>query len=82
MLLVASPAAADDAIVRFVNGREIVVRGHWMAGSQMLFAHKLGTIGVPRELVVAIEPLPPARKIGGGPQAVNATPLVAPEPFR
>ena len=76
-------AAADaDAVVRFVNGREMVVRGHWAAGSQILFTHKLGTIGVPREFVAAIEPLRPAKKIEAAPQPVNATPLVAPDPFR
>jgi hypothetical protein len=83
MLMVASARAAHaDAVVRFVNGREIVVREHWEAGSRLLFSHKLGTIGVPREFVAAILPLAPSRKIGGTPEAVNATPLVAVEPFR
>ena len=68
--------------MRFVNGRDIVVRGHWIAGSQMLFTHKLGTFGVPRELVAAIEPLPAAKKIGGASEAVNAPTLVAPHTFR
>ncbi len=81
-MMAGSPVSAEESIVRFVNGREIVVRGHWVAGSQMLFTHKLGTLGVPRALVAAIEPLPAAKKIGGAPEAVNAPPLVAPEAFR
>lgn len=82
LLAASSPAAAAEAIVRFTNGREMVVRDHWIAGSQMLFTHKLGTIGVPSAFVVAIQPLPPARKIGGTSGAVNARPLVAPHAFR
>jgi hypothetical protein len=82
MIVASSPAAADEALVRFVNGRQMIVRGHWETGSQIVFTHALGTIGVPRELVATIEPLRPARKIGGAPEAVNATPLVAPAPFR
>jgi hypothetical protein len=73
--------AGAEALVRFVNGREIVVREHWFVGAQVLFTHGRGTVGVPRDFVVAIEAV--AQKgIGGSREAVNAKPLVAPEPIR
>jgi hypothetical protein len=75
-------SAGAEALVRFINGREIVVREHWFDGAQILFTHGRGTVGVPREFVAAIEPVDSARGIGGGPRAVNAPTLVAPEPIR
>lgn len=73
--------AGAEALVRFVNGREIVVREHWFVGAQVLFTHGRGTVGVPRDFVVAIEAVT-QREIGGSSEAVNAKPLVAPEPIR
>jgi len=69
-------------MVRFVNGREIVVREHWFVGAQLLFTHGRGTVGVPRDFVAAIEAVDSQREIGGGRKTVNARPLVAPEPIR
>ena len=74
--------AGAEALVRFVNGREIVVREHWCEGTQVLFTTGRGTVGVPRELVAAIGAVDSARGIGGGRKAVNAPPLVAPEAIR
>ena len=73
--------AGAEALVRFVNGREIVVREHWFVGTQVLFMLGRGTVGVPRDFVAAIDVVA-ERAIGGRPEAVNATPLVAPEPIR
>ena len=75
------PAAAD-ALVRFENGRELVVREHWFAGTQVLFTHGRGTVGVPRTFVASIEAVGAQRGIGGGREAVNATPLVRATPIR
>ena len=73
--------AGAEALVRFVNGREIVVREHWFVGAQVLFTHGRGTVGVPRDFVAAIEVV--AQKgIGGSREAVNAKPLVAPDQIR
>ena len=74
--------AGAEALVRFVNGREIIVREHWFVGAQVLFTHGRGTVGVPRDFVVAIEAVTSQREIGGSSEAVNAKPLVAPEPIR
>ena len=73
--------AGAEALVRFVNGREIVVREHWFVGAQVLFTHGRGTVGVPRDFVVAIEVVT-QKGIGGSREGVNAKPLVAPEPIR
>ena len=82
-LMLESPdPAGAEVLVRFVNGREIVVREHWVAGAQVLFTHGRGTVGVPRDFVAAIEAVGPQRGIGGVRNAVNVTPLVAPEPIR
>ena len=83
-LTLGSPrAAAADVLLRFVNGREVVVREHWFAGSQVWFTHQRGAVGVPRTFVAAIETVGAQRGIGGGPRPVNApTPLVAPESIR
>lgn len=75
------PAEAE-VLVRFVNGREIVVREHWFDGAQVLFTHGRGTVGVPRDFVAAIEAVGSQRAIGGDRKAVNAPPLVAPESIR
>jgi hypothetical protein len=75
------PAGAE-VLVRFVNGREILAREHWFESSQVLFTCGRGTVGVPRELVAAIEAVGATREIGGGRKAVNAPTLVAPESFR
>jgi hypothetical protein len=75
------PAAADVR-VRFVNGRELVAREHWYAGTQVWFTHGRGTVGVPRGLVASIAAVDAPRGIGGSLEAVNATPLVAPTPIR
>ena len=81
-LTLGSPdSAGAEALVRFVNGREIVVREHWFVGTQVLFTLGRGTVGVPRDFVAAIEVVA-QREIGGSPEAVNAKPLVAPEPIR
>jgi hypothetical protein len=74
------PAAAD-VLVRFENGRELVVREHWFAGTQVLFTHGRGTVGVPRAFVASIEAVG-GPGIGGGREAVNATPLVRATPIR
>ena len=74
------PAGAE-ALVRFVNGREIVVREHWLVGAQVWFTHGRGAVGVPRDFVAAIEAVGSQREIGGSRKTVNATPLVAPEPI-
>src|SRR5262245_58287238 len=76
----ARPAAAD-VVVRFTNGREVVVREHWFAGTQVLFTHGRGTVGVPREFVASIAAVGAGRAIGGGREPVNATPAVAPTPI-
>jgi len=81
MLESPDPAGAE-VLVRFVNGREIVAREHWFAGAQVLFTHGRGIVGVPRDFVAAIEAVRSQREIGGGRNAVNVTPLVAPEPIR
>ncbi|MEB2284393.1 MAG: hypothetical protein OZ922_06940 [Myxococcales bacterium] len=81
--LVSVPPAAADVRVRFVNGRELVVREHWFAGSQVWFSRDRGAVGVPLTLVAAIEAVDaqgPA--IGSYPRPVNAPTLVAPEPIR
>jgi hypothetical protein len=75
-------AAGAEVLVRFVNGREIVAREHWIVGAQVWFTRGRGAVGVPRDFVAAIEAVDSAREIRGGPKAVNATPLVAPEPIR
>ena len=75
-------SAGAEALVRFVNGREIVVREHWFEGAQVLFTHGRGTVGVPRDFVVAIEAVDSQRAIGGSRKTVNAPPLVAREPIR
>jgi hypothetical protein len=85
LVVFSAPSVRAEAIVRFVNGREVVVREYWVAGSELRFTWRrgsIGTIGVPRTFVAAIEPLAPARKIGGTSPTVNATPLVAPTAFR
>lgn len=75
--------ARADVLVRLVTGREILVREHWFAGSQVWFTRERGAVGVPRELVAAIEAVDAqGRGIGAGPRPVNAAPLVAPEPIR
>jgi hypothetical protein len=77
-----SPAAADVRI-RFVNGRELIVREYWFAGAETRFSAARGTVGVPRAFVAAIEPVGVRRGIGGGENAVNAPPrLVAPGSVR
>jgi hypothetical protein len=75
------PAAAE-VLLRFVNGRELVVHEHWFEGTQVWFTQSRGTVGVPRAFVAAIEAVAAPRGIGGGQEAVNATPLVAPTPIR
>jgi hypothetical protein len=81
--IVAAPSPLEaDIVVRLVNGREIVAREHWYAGSRMSFTAGRGTVTVPRSMVAAIEARVPAAKIGVAPQTVNATPLVASESFR
>ena len=79
---VPSPVAADVRI-RFVNGRDLVAREHWFAGTQTWFTAGRGTVGVPRAFVAAIEPVDAGREIGGDAEAVNAAPrLVAPDGVR
>ena len=76
-------AALADVLVRFVNGRELVVREHWFAGSQVWFTHQRGAVGVPCAFVAAIAAVDAGRGIGGAPPPVNAaTPLVAPTSIR
>lgn len=77
-----SPVAAEIRI-RFVNGRDLIAREYWFAGTQTWFTAGRGTVGVPREFVAAIEPVDARRGIGGGEKTVNATPrVVAPEAVR
>ena len=74
---------AADVRIRFVNGRDMIVREHWYAGTQTWFTKGRGTIGVPHAFVAAIEPVDAPRGIGGGEKAVNAAPrLVAPDSVR
>ena len=81
-LCLPSPAGAEVRI-RFTNGRDMIVREHWFAGTQTWFSASRGMVGVPRAFVAAIEPVDVPRGIGGREKAVNATPtLVAPEPVR
>jgi len=81
-LCLASPAGADVRI-RFVNGRDLIVREHWFAGTQTWFSAGRGTVGVPRAFVAAIEPVDVRKGIGNEEKAVNAGPtLVAPESVR
>ena len=81
-LCLPSPAGADVRI-RFANGRDMIVREHWFAGTQTWFSAGRGTVGVPRAFVAAIEPVDVRREIGGGEKAVNAEPtLVAPGSVR
>jgi hypothetical protein len=75
------PAAAD-VLVRFENGRELVAREHWFAGTQLLFTHGRGTVGIPRAFVASIEAVSAERGIGGSRGTVNATPLVRATPIR
>ena len=82
-LILESPnPASAEVLVRLVNGREIVAREHWFAGAQVLFTHGRGTVGVPRSFVATIEAVGLQGGIGGGRNAVNVKPLVAPEPIR
>jgi hypothetical protein len=74
--------AEADVVVRLRNGREIRAREHWFVRDHVSFTHGGGTVTVPRAVVAAIEAVGAQREIGGGPQAVNAPPLVAPDSFR
>lgn len=81
-LCLPSPVGADVRI-RFANGRDLIVREHWFAGTQTWFSAGRGAVGVPRAFVAAIEPVDVRRAIGGGEKAVNAEPtLVAPGSVR
>lgn len=75
--------AVGDVRVRFVNGRELVVREHWFAGSQVWFTRQRGAVGVPRTFVAAIEAVDAqSPAIGSDPRPVNAPTLVAPGSIR
>ena len=81
----ASEGRAVAATLRFVHGREIVVRDYWHAGDRVMFSQPRGSVGVPRGMIATIDghpmrelPAPrasTATKIGGTPEAVNAADL-------
>jgi len=60
------PCTTEAAVVvRFANGREIVVREYWYADRRLMFTYAGGTVGVAREFVAAVAAEADAMKAGG-----------------